>query len=183
MKKIGIYIHIPFCKQKCKYCDFISFKCQNDKLEDYFKCLIKEIQDKANEVKERVDTIYIGGGTPSIVPSKYIEKVIAEIRNNYKVLKTAEITIEVNPGTVNEEKLKKYKEIGINRLSLGLQSTNDKLLKILGRIHTYKEFEDVYDTARKVGFKNINVDLMIGLPCQTLEDVEESLKEVINKSP
>ena len=173
MKNIGIYVHIPFCKQKCKYCDFISFQCMEDKFEDYFKCLIKEIGDKSEETIDEIDTIYIGGGTPSIVPAEYIERVIKEIFDKYKVSKNAEITIEVNPGTVDEEKLKKYLSIGINRISIGLQSTNDELLKMLGRIHTYKEFEDVYEKARKVGFKNINVDLMIGLPNQTIDDVEE----------
>ena len=183
MEKIGIYVHIPFCKQKCKYCDFVSFQCKEAKYEDYFKCLIKEIVDKSDEIKDQIDTIYIGGGTPSIVPAKYIEEIIKAIKDNYKVLKNAEITIEVNPGTVDEQKLTTYKEIGINRLSIGLQSTNDNLLKMLGRIHTYKEFEEVYQCARNVGFKNINVDLMIGLPNQTIKDVEESLNRIIEKSP
>lgn len=183
MGKIGIYVHIPFCKQKCKYCDFVSFQCKEEKYADYFKCLIKEIVDKSNEIKDHIDTIYIGGGTPSIVPAKYIEEIIRTIKDNYKVLKNAEITIEANPGTVDEEKLSSYKKIGINRLSIGLQSTNDKLLKMLGRIHTYKEFEDVYQYARNAGFKNINVDLMIGLPNQTIEDVEESLIKIIEKYP
>ena len=186
MKNIGLYIHIPFCKQKCKYCDFVSFKCNENKYESYFNCVIKEIVDKAAEVKEHgdlVDTIYIGGGTPSIVPAEYIIQILENIKKNYNVLENAEITIEVNPGTVDEEKLKKYYEIGINRVSIGLQSANDKLLKMLGRIHTYKEFEDVYEMARQVGFTNINVDLMIGLPNQTLEDVENSLSKIIEKDP
>ena len=183
MKNIGIYVHIPFCKQKCKYCDFISFQCMEDKFEDYFKYLIKEIENKSEEVMDEIDTIYIGGGTPSIVPAEYIEQVLKEIFGKYKVSKNAEITIEVNPGTVDEEKLKKYLSIGINRLSIGLQSTNDKLLKMLGRVHTYKEFEDVFEKARNVGFKNINVDLMIGLPNQTIEDVNESLEKIIDKKP
>lgn len=186
MKNIGIYIHIPFCKQKCKYCDFVSFKCNENKYEDYFKCLEQEIVDKSKEIKEdeiSVDTIYIGGGTPSIVPCEYIEQIISTITKNFKVFKSAEITIEVNPGTVDEEKLTRYKEIGINRLSIGLQATNDNLLKMLGRIHTYSEFEEVYEMARQVGFKNINVDLMIGLPNQTIEDVEDSLLKIIEKNP
>ena len=186
MTSVGIYVHIPFCKKKCKYCDFTSFSCAEEKYEDYFKCLKQEIIGKTEEIKDdeiSVDTIYIGGGTPSIVPADYIEQIVATIKNNYKVEKNAEITIEVNPGTVDREKLQKYYDIGINRLSIGLQSTNDKLLEMLGRIHTYSEFEDVYETARQVGFKNINVDLMIGLPKQTIEDVEDSLKKLIEKSP
>ena len=193
MKNIGIYVHIPFCKQKCKYCDFVSFTNKEDMFEEYFKCLLMEIEEKAKDYnvevingrKEKigVNTIYIGGGTPSFAHEKYIEKVILKIKECFKVLKTSEITIEVNPGTVNEGKLKKYYEIGINRISIGLQSTNNNLLKMLGRIHNYSEFENTYNLARRVGFKNINVDLMIGLPTQTLEDVQESLNKIIEKSP
>ena len=186
MKKVGIYVHIPFCKQKCKYCDFVSFQCMEDKEEEYFSCLIEEIVDKSKELKNdkiSVDTIYIGGGTPSIVKTGYVQGIINTIFDNYKVEKNAEITIEVNPGTVDEEKMRKYYETGINRISIGLQSANDRLLNMLGRIHTYREFEKVYCYARKAGFKNINVDLMIGLPNQTMDDVKESLQRIIKKSP
>lgn len=195
MKKIGIYVHIPFCKHKCNYCDFTSFECMENKMDDYFECLTKEITEscknnlnnnsESNEETENIeiDTIYIGGGTPSIVPATYIERVLDKIYELYKVSKDAEITIEVNPGTVDKNKLKKYFDIGINRLSIGLQSTNDNLLKMLGRIHTYNEFELVYEMARDIGFKNINVDLMIGLPKQSVEDVQESLNLIIKKSP
>lgn len=193
MKNIGIYVHIPFCKQKCKYCDFVSFANKENMVEEYFNCLLMEIEEKSkdynveiiNGIKQKlgVNTIYIGGGTPSFANEKFIEQVLNKIKECFKVLKTAEITIEVNPGTVTEEKLKKYYEIGINRISIGLQSTNDNLLKMLGRIHNYKEFENTYNMARRVGFKNINVDLMIGLPTQTLEDVEDSLNRIIEKSP
>ena len=183
MNKVGIYIHIPFCKQKCKYCDFVSFQCMEDKIEGYFECLLKEISEKSEEIEQEVDTIYIGGGTPSIVPVEYISRIILCVFENYKVSKDAEITIEVNPGTADNEKLKKYFDMGINRLSIGLQSTNDKLLNMLGRIHKYREFENVYDSARKIGFKNINVDLMIGLPNQTIADVVDSLNKIVEKSP
>ena len=186
MNSVGIYIHIPFCKQKCKYCDFTSFACKEDIYDEYFKCLKKEITEKSDELDNEnieIDTIYIGGGTPSIVPAEYIEDIINLIYEKYNVSKIAEITIEANPGTIDKDKLEKYIEAGINRLSIGLQSTNDKLLKMLGRIHTYCEFEEVYKTARQVGFKNINVDLMIGLPNQTMKNVQESLEEIIKKSP
>ena len=186
MNSVGIYIHIPFCKQKCKYCDFTSFACKEDIYDEYFKCLKKEISEKSDELDNEnieIDTIYIGGGTPSIVPTEYIEDIINLIYEKYNVSKIAEITIEANPGTIDKDKLEKYIEAGINRLSIGLQSTNDKLLKMLGRIHTYSEFEEVYKTARQVGFKNINVDLMIGLPNQTMKNVQESLEEIIKKSP
>ena len=189
MKKVGIYVHIPFCMHKCKYCDFISFKCIDDKVDEYFNCLELEIIENAkkleledNNEQIEIDTIYIGGGTPSIVSEKYIEKIIMQIRKNYKVSSNVEITIETNPGTVDEAKLRKYIEVGINRVSIGLQSTNNKLLNMLGRIHTYQEFENVYELARKVGFKNINVDLMIGLPNQLIKDVEEAVNKVILKS-
>ena len=190
MKKVGIYVHIPFCMQKCKYCDFVSFKCIDDKVDEYFNFLELEIIENAKKLKLEdnneqieIDTIYIGGGTPSIFSEKYIKKIIMQIRKNYKVSSNAEITIEINPGTVDEAKLRKYIEVGINRVSIGLQSTNNKLLNMLGRIHTYEEFEKVYILARKVGFKNINVDLMIGLPNQLIKDVEEAVNKVISKSP
>ena len=130
-----------------------------------------------------IDTIYFGGGTPSIVCEKYIEEVLNKIYEYYNVSENAEITVEVNPGTVDKLKLERYFEIGINRLSIGLQSTDDKLLKMLGRIHTYKEFENTYDLARKIGFKNINVDLMIGLPNQSLGNVHDSLEKIVQKNP
>ena len=189
MKKIGIYIHIPFCKQKCKYCDFVSFPCIEDKYESYFECMLEEINDKADELKNisacefEIDTIYIGGGTPSIVPVEYIGKVISNLYKKFIISKNAEITIEVNPGTVDEEKLKRYFDLGINRLSIGLQSTNNELLKMLGRIHSYEDFKNMYKMARNIGFRNINVDLMIGLPKQTMEDVEDSIKNILKISP
>ena len=188
MKTVGIYVHVPFCKQKCKYCDFISFQNCENYFDDYFECLKKEITEKANEINSEnkeilIDTIYFGGGTPSIVCEKYIEEVLNKIYEYYNVSENAEITVEVNPGTVDKFKLEKYFEIGINRLSIGLQSTDDKLLKMLGRIHTYKEFENTYDLARKIGFKNINVDLMIGLPSQSMENVHDSLEKIVQKNP
>jgi len=199
MKQIGMYIHIPFCKQKCKYCDFVSFAYDCNKVQEYFKYLLQEIEEKSNEIVLQKDsennqvqkikdiveinTIYIGGGTPSIVSEKYIEQILIQIRKNYKIADNAEITIEINPGTVNEEKLKKYLQIGINRISIGLQSANDKLLEMLGRIHTYEEFTEVYKLACEVGFKNINVDLMIGLPTQKQIDVKNTLKNIIEMNP
>lgn len=190
MKDIGIYVHIPFCKHKCYYCDFISYVNKENLVERYVNVLIKEITDVAtgnkldyeNGIDElfKVNTIYIGGGTPSFIESKHIVNIIGKIKKYFKVNENAEITIEVNPGTVDENKLKDYFKAGINRLSIGLQSTNDNLLKEIGRIHTYKVFLDTYTLARKVGFRNINTDLIIGLPKQTIEDVEKSVKDLIN---
>lgn len=183
MKEIGVYIHIPFCKKKCFYCDFCSYENLSNYYEEYINSVIKEIKNfDINNEEVLVKTIYIGGGTPSIIKESLIENVFIELNNKFKIDENVEFTIEINPGTVNKEKLIKYKNIGINRLSIGLQSTNDNLLKIIGRIHNYEEFENCYTWARSVGFSNINVDLMIGLPTQTLKDVENSLKDIINKN-
>lgn len=176
-KEIGIYIHIPFCKQKCYYCDFVSFaNCTN--IKEYINQLKKEIKE-TNLSQYNISTIYIGGGTPSCIDSTYIVEIL-EILNK-EVAK--EITIEINPGTVTKEKLQDYYNSGINRLSIGLQSTNDELLKKIGRIHNFDTFMQTYKMARNIGFKNINIDLMIGLPTQTITDVQDSLKKVIDLSP
>lgn len=192
-KNIGIYIHIPFCIQKCRYCDFKSYAGKNDKIKEYIKWVKYELAgigiankaDYENGIDKLaiIDTIYIGGGTPSLIDSHYITEIIETIKTNYTLKEDLEITIEANPGTVTEEKLQDYINCGINRISIGLQSSKDSLLKQLGRIHTYEEFEKAYTLARKVGFKNINVDLMIGISNQTIEDVEESLNKIIVHQP
>lgn len=177
----GIYIHIPFCKQKCYYCDFISFANCEKLIDKYIKALKQEIL-KTLKAKDEIDTIYIGGGTPSAIDSKYIKEVLEEI---YKIVgqnDKREITIEVNPGTITKEKLYDYKEIGINRISIGLQSTSNSLLETIGRIHNYEQFLESYSLINK-NFSNINIDLMIGLPNQTIQDIEKSLKEVIKLEP
>ncbi len=179
-RELGIYVHIPFCKHKCEYCDFISYCNKDELIKDYVQAVIKEI--KLQNIQAWITTIYIGGGTPSYIDSKYIKQIMTEIRNK-NVHKNAEITIEVNPGTVTEEKLKDYKECGINRLSIGLQVTQDELLKQIGRIHNYEQFLETYKLAKKVGFKNINVDLMLGLPNQRIKDLKESLDKIINLQP
>lgn len=192
-KNVGIYVHIPFCKQKCKYCDFKSYTGKEALVQEYIKWVkyeLKEVGD-GNKLDYEgglddlvvVDTIYIGGGTPSFIDSKYIVEIIDTIRKHYTIVNNPEITIEINPGTITEKKLNDYFNCGINRISIGLQSNHEKLLKELGRIHSYKEFEDAYLTARKVGFKNINVDLMIGLPNQTLDDVNETIDEIEKYNP
>ncbi len=185
-KELGIYIHIPFCKQKCYYCDFVSFSNKEGYIEKYAETLKREI-DSYDLSKYNITTIYIGGGTPSKIPSEKIQEILEKIKQkipkNQTKWEDIEITIELNPGTVDEEKIKRYKEIGINRLSIGLQSTNNKLLKEIGRIHTFEDFKDTYDTVKKVGFENINVDLMIGLPNQTISDVKDSLNEIIKLNP
>ena len=190
-KELGIYIHIPFCKQKCYYCDFVSFSNKQNFVENYVEAAKTEInnyfQDKTILERYTVTTIYIGGGTPSYIESKYICEIMEVLENNLKQNKVKfedmEITIEVNPGTVNKEKLEQYRKAKINRLSIGLQSTNNEMLKQIGRIHTYEQFLETYQMAKEVGFDNINVDLMIGLPNQTIEDIKRSLKEVIQLNP
>ena len=188
MKKeeLGIYIHIPFCKKKCYYCDFISYCNKNEFVDDYIKCLKKEIINFTQKYKDIYDitTIYIGGGTPSSIEEKYIKDIIDTIdKNLVKIKDIKEITIEVNPGTITKRKLEQYKSSGINRISIGLQSTNNKLLEEIGRIHNFNEFLETYNMARKVGFKNINVDLMLGLPNQTINDLSNSINEIIKLNP
>lgn len=182
MKEIGIYIHIPYCKQKCHYCDFVSFSGKEVTIEKYIETIKKEI-DECKFTGFNIGTIYIGGGTPSFIDKKYITQIINKIREKFIVSQNAEITIEVNPGTVTEEKLQEYKKNGINRLSIGLQSTDNEILKTIGRIHTYEEFLDTYNLARKIGFKNINVDLMLALPEETVDGIAIQISEIINLRP
>lgn len=182
MKELGIYIHIPFCIKKCKYCDFVSY-ANSGFAEKYIEAVLKEIDIENQKSEYIVTTIYIGGGTPSSVDAKYIGYILNKLKEKFNIKEDAEITIEINPGTVTEEKLNQYKEYGINRLSIGLQETDNNLLKMLGRIHTYEEFLNVYNIAREVGFDNINVDLMIGLPNQDLENITNSLEKIINLNP
>ena len=185
MKEIGIYVHIPFCKRKCYYCDFVSYADKDDKIEKYVSTMFEEIDYvRTNFTDDHiVNTIYFGGGTPSYLDSIYIKGILEKILMNFNISPGVEITLEVNPGTINEEKLKTYQMCGINRLSIGLQTTSDKLLKTIGRIHTYTEFLSTYNLARKQGFNNINVDLMFGLPNQSLEDVRDDLRRIIDLSP
>lgn len=190
-KELGIYIHIPFCQHKCDYCDFVSFSNKQEWIQNYVEAVKKEInhyfQDKTLLETYTVTSIYIGGGTPSYIDSKYIFEIMHVLEENLKKnrvsLEEMEITIEVNPGTVNKEKLEQYKTTKINRLSIGLQSTNNEMLKQIGRIHTFEQFLETYQMAKEVGFDNINVDLVIGLPNQTVEEVKKSLKEVIQLYP
>lgn len=178
--EIGIYVHIPFCKKKCDYCDFISYCNKDNLIEKYVEAMKKEIESQ--NIKPEITTIYIGGGTPSYIDSKYIIQIMNKIKEK-NVSPNAEITIEVNPGTVTMEKLEDYRSCGINRISIGLQSTNNTLLKEIGRIHDFKQFLETYKMAKKVGFKNINVDLMLGLPNQRIKDLKESLEQILKLKP
>ena len=195
-KELGIYVHIPFCKRKCKYCDFVSFENHDEFFKKYIDKVVEEIDycfqkesSKYNELnlevlsQRKVNTIYFGGGTPSIINEKYIGQILEKLKEKFDICSDAEITIEINPGTINKEKIEYYKSIGINRLSIGLQSAEDRLLSLIGRIHTYEEFLDAYKLARESGFENINVDLMLALPTQIMDELVQSLIKVINLSP
>ncbi|GAA4298024.1 radical SAM family heme chaperone HemW [Anaerocolumna aminovalerica] len=183
-KDLGLYIHIPFCVKKCDYCDFLSGPASEETKRLYVKALIKEILSNRDLASEYlVKTIFIGGGTPSSVDGRFIGDILEAVREVFPVSEKAEISIEANPGTLNEDKLKEYKKAGINRISFGLQSVDDRELKLLGRIHSYKEFEDNYLLARELGFQNINVDLISALPGQTMEQWLCTLEKVILLKP
>lgn len=180
MKKVALYIHIPFCKQKCLYCDFLSYSHKEELMEEYVEALSKEILEKTKEYK--IESLFIGGGTPSYLSNENLKFLLNTI-NKLDFVENAEKTMECNPGTVNKEKLEIIFNGGINRISFGLQSTNNEILKKIGRIHTYEEFKENYILARKSGFQNINIDMMFGLPNQSLNIWLESLKEVVELNP
>lgn len=207
--ELGIYIHIPFCIKKCDYCDFISYPNCYNMQDKYVDSLLQEIEENKDLLQSNfVSTIYIGGGTPSSIKPELIKKILDKIygiigyngdlkdnndiirsgknvnlNENLKAKSNIEITMEVNPGTVTKNNLQLYKNCGINRLSIGLQSTNDRILKEIGRIHNYSQFFDTYKWAKEAGFDNINVDLMLGLPNQSIKDLKESLEKITNLNP
>lgn len=184
MKPLELYIHIPFCISKCKYCDFLSGPSLVEDRKSYVESLCSEIRSYENLAKAYcVVSIFVGGGTPSILDIKQIESIFKAIKETFILIKDAEITIEMNPGTVNREKLKAYRQIGINRLSIGLQSVNNDELRMLGRIHTYEDFFQTYKMARKEGFANINVDLMSAIPGQTVDSWERTLRMIVDLEP
>ena len=169
----GIYIHVPFCAQKCTYCDFASYPKEISKAESYFACLYRELEGRAKQCKEKTfDTVYIGGGTPSVVDAKFIAGAVRQIKKQFNLTPDAEITIELNPGTVDEQKINEYKSVGINRFSIGLQTGFDDQLKKLNRIHTAKDF---LLTCNLLKGENISADLLIGLEDQTLDQVKKSI--------
>lgn len=181
----GLYIHVPFCVKKCNYCDFNSFKVDRISKNTYLEDLRKEMELYKNEIdeNEEITSIFLGGGTPSILSGGEIKYIFKCINDNFNIKKDAEITIECNPGTLTLEKLQDMKDAGINRLSIGLQATQNNHLEYIGRIHTYEEFEKNYKEALKVGFDNINVDLMYCLPNQSFDDWKESLEKITDLNP
>ena len=177
-----LYIHIPFCVRKCAYCDFLSAPGSEEAKASYTKALLREIEAVKTEKRE-VSSIFVGGGTPSALSPSLMGDIFEKIHESFSVAQDAEITIEANPGTLSKEKLFLYKNAGINRLSLGLQSPEEAELKSLGRIHTYEEFLESFSLAREAGFQNINVDLMCALPDQTYEGWIRNLRTVAALHP
>jgi len=181
MKLLNIYIHIPFCFAKCPYCAFFSCTNCEDTYEEYFKTLNKEILTKSKIYKDReIQTIYIGGGTPNLVPSKYIVECIENIKKSFQLSKNLEITIEQYPQYITKESLDAYKQVGINRISIGLQTTDDKQLQQLSRRYTYGEFLEKYELVKAIGFKDIGIDLIFGYPNHTLKQWNKTLELVSN---
>ncbi len=177
---LGIYVHIPFCEKKCDYCDFISF-CKNDEYKSkYVNALLKEISFTSSSYKNYViDTIFIGGGTPTCLPNGEIFKIISQIKKCFNVSKNAEITVECNPNSLTSEKLDEFKIANVNRLSVGLQAYNNRLLKLIGRLHTKKQFDKAINLAKQKGFQNINADLILGIPTQKMHHIKKELRHLI----
>ncbi len=184
MKKLELYLHIAFCMKKCRYCDFLSAPASEQTQREYVEALLREITFWGQcSAEYEVDTIYIGGGTPSWLREEYMTAIMEQLRSNFRIYPQAEITIECNPGTVTERKFLAYKEAGINRISIGLQSANEEELKLLGRVHTFEQFLKTYELARNTGFTNVNVDLMSSLPGQNPKSYANTLQQVIRLKP
>ena len=176
-KDLGLYIHIPFCVKKCAYCDFLSWSGDKEQRVDYVRALEQEILSYKNFAEDyQVTTLYFGGGTPSVLEGELLERIMEAICRTFQIEEKAEVTLEMNPGTALKEKLELYKKLGINRLSMGIQSVKNENLKLLGRIHTYEDFLESYCMAREAGFDNLSGDLISSLPGQTLAEWKEELK-------
>ncbi len=184
MRELSIYIHIPFCVRKCLYCDFLSGPARGEEMENYVNLLLREIKEQSIFYGDhRVISIFFGGGTPSLLPARDTGRILEQVRDGFAVADDAEITVECNPGTATAEKLENYITYGINRLSIGLQSTDDRELERIGRIHDYGSFLETYRLARAAGFRNINIDLMAGLPGQSTASYKTTLERAAALSP
>lgn len=184
MKQLSIYIHIPFCVRKCCYCDFLSFPLKESEREKYVETLLEEIcLEASGYAAYEVRTVFFGGGTPSLLTPAQMERIMRCLRESFRFAEYMEISMEANPGTVNRESLSAYFDLGINRLSLGLQSSSDRLLRKLGRIHTFAMFLEAYEAAQAAGFGNINVDVMSALPGQSAAQYCETLQKVLSLTP
>lgn len=183
-KHLELYVHIPFCVKKCNYCDFLSFPSDNRMQEQYVEALLRQIHVSAPQFRDYlVTSIYIGGGTPSWLDENLMIKILDALMSNFCVSEDAEVSMECNPGTMTKNKLEAYRMVGLNRLSIGLQSTDNEELKHLGRIHTYEQFMKTYEMARVAGYGNINVDLMSCLPYQNAQKFSNTLSQVIRLKP
>ena len=184
MKDLSLYIHIPFCKQKCIYCNFNSFCPKENDISLYFEKLYREIKEQSQCYKDYiVKTIFIGGGTPSLVKFSYIKNLYFLIKKHFNINKDIEFTIECNPNSLTKQKIKNYKAIGINRFSIGLQAGQDNLLKMLNRPHTKKDFEKVIKELKQEGIENFNIDILLGIPNQSFEDIKQTLNFVLSFNP
>lgn len=184
MRELSIYLHIPFCARKCRYCDFLSYPAAEREQEDYLELLLQEIEEQSFFYKEyQVISIFIGGGTPSLLPADSVKRIFEKLKHDFIVRKDCEITIEANPDSLTQPKLAAYLRAGINRLSIGLQSSDDGELRRLGRIHDYRTFCHVYEMARQAGFRNINIDLMSAVPGQTPVSYRQTLERVLALEP
>ena len=183
-KTLELYVHIPFCVKKCSYCDFLSFPADERTQGEYTQALLKEIAYYGKQMGDYVvNTIYIGGGTPSWLDENKMLRILDTIYTSFQVSRDAEISMECNPCTLTQSKLSMYRRAGINRLSIGLQSADDEELKILGRIHTFSQFLKTYEMARETGYSNINVDLISGIPYQTVDKFYKTLQKVVRLKP
>lgn len=182
-KPLELYVHIPFCIKKCDYCDFLSGYAERERQESYVRALLAEIGSMSAGKDREVVSVFVGGGTPSIIDAARIGEILDALNEKFVFSPEAEVTIEANPGTLNREKLALYREHGVNRLSIGLQSPKDEELKILGRIHTFEDFFKSYTAAREAGFSNINIDLMCAIPHQTYEGWTENLRIAAELKP
>lgn len=184
MERLSIYIHIPFCIRKCYYCDFLSAYGNAETKKAYVDRLLEELEQEAGNYRDyQVVSVFFGGGTPSVLEETDTARIMNAVKTHFCLNPDAEITGEVNPKTAEEEKLAAYRQMGFNRLSIGLQSAQDEELKKLGRIHDYKDFLVLYEGARKAGFQNINVDVMAALPGQSVESYKRTLEKVVSLSP
>ena len=183
-KELELYVHIPFCVKKCAYCDFLSGPAGEAEKAAYTEALLREIKGRKEAYRDyRVSTVFLGGGTPSVLAGEDTALIFSALRRNFDISAEAEITMEVNPGTVTEEKAAAWKQCGVNRLSIGLQSADDRELKMLGRIHTFREFLDTWEIVRRAGFSNVNVDLISAIPGQTEESWERTLRTAAELGP
>ena len=183
--EVGIYVHIPFCKSKCAYCDFYSLPHAEDKMDEYTAALVRHLQEVAPRFSaQEVDTVYFGGGTPTYLGTKRLTRLLNTIQKHYHVKKTAEITLEANPDSAGDKKeLKALRKAGFNRISLGVQAADDRLLQAIGRVHTWEQVKEAVSAAREAGFDNLSLDLIYGLPGQTMEDWQRTLAAALALKP